>query len=69
MRDPQKTPRTHQAQTLPRMGGKVTPKARQRMQRTAREQLADALKANLAPADLPEPDDADDASAQRGVLM
>ncbi len=36
--------------------------------RTAREQLADAMAASRAPAELPEPDDADDASAQRGVM-
>lgn len=36
--------------------------------RTAREQLADAMTASRAPTDLPEPDDADDASAQRQVL-
>lgn len=48
---------------------KMTDAAENRMRtRTAREQLADAMAANRAPADLPEPDDADDASAQRHVL-
>lgn len=47
----------------------VTREAQARMQgKTARQQLLEALEANRAPADLPEPDDADDASAQRGVL-
>lgn len=36
--------------------------------RTAREQLAEAMEASRAPVDLPEPDDADDASTQPGVL-
>lgn len=64
-----KAQRTEQdRRSLLRMGGKVTPEARKRMQCTAREQLADALQASRAPTDLPDPDDADDASAQRGVL-
>lgn len=36
--------------------------------RTARQQLADAMEASRAPRDLPEPDDGDDASAQRHAL-
>lgn len=47
----------------------VTREAQARMQgKTARQQLLEALEASRAPSDLPEPDDADDASAQRGVL-
>lgn len=47
----------------------VTREAQARMHgKTARQQLLEALEASRAPADLPEPDDADDASAQRGVL-
>ena len=53
---------------LLRMGGKITPEASKRMQRTAREQLADAIEASRAPVDLPEPDDADDASSRSQVL-
>ena len=51
------------------LASKVTPAASRRMQRTAREQLADALAASRAPLDLPEPDDTDDASTQREVLQ
>lgn len=70
MADPWKRERTEQDRRhLARMGGKVTAAARQRMQRTAREQLADALAASRAPVDLPDPDDGeDDASSQPGVL-
>lgn len=69
MIDPWKAERVEQdRRRLLRMGGKITPEARKRMQRTAREQLADAIEASRAPAELPKPDDADDASAQRQVL-
>ena len=51
------------------LASKVTPAASRRMQRTAREQLADALAASRAPLELPAPDDADDASTQREVLQ
>ena len=47
----------------------VTREAQARMHgKTARQQLAEALDASCAPRDLPEPDDGDDASTQRGVL-
>lgn len=47
----------------------VTREAQARMAgKAARQQLADALDASRAPRDLPEPDDGDDASTQRGVL-
>jgi sRNA-binding protein len=47
----------------------VTREAQARMAgKTARQQLADALDASRAPRELPEPDDGDDASTQRGVL-
>lgn len=36
--------------------------------KTARQQLAEALDASRAPRDLPELEDGDDASTQRGVL-
>lgn len=51
---------------LARNGGKVTTEARQRMQRTAKQQLADAMAASRGPDDIPLPD-ADDSSL-RGVM-
>lgn len=64
MTDHWQSPRVDQARRM-----LITREAHARMKgKTARQQLLEALQANRVPANLPEPDDADDASAQPGVL-